>query len=46
MDSSNIETFDVNLSQNERTSERSDKGKSIVEKNPSSLKGKSLMEHI
>ena len=41
VDSIDTETFDVDLSQIEKTLERSDKGKRIVEKTPS--KGKSLM---
>lgn len=45
MDSTDIETLDVDLSQKEKTLERSDKGKILVEQTPSSSKGKSMMEH-
>ena len=46
MDSTDIETPSVDLIQKERTPERGDKGNSIAEKNPSSLKGKSPMDNI
>lgn len=43
MDSTDIEVPDVDLSQKEKTPERSDKGKGQAEQTPSSSKGKSLM---
>lgn len=46
MDSTDTETPSVDLSQKEKTQERGDKGKSIIEKTPLSSKGKSLMERI
>ena len=46
VDSIDTKTPYVDLVQKERTPKRGDKGKSIAEKNPSSSKGKYLMEHI
>lgn len=45
VDSIDIEIPDVDLSQKEKTPERSDKGKSIVIQAPSSSKDKSPMEY-
>ena len=46
IDSMDIEIPGMDLSPKENTLERSDKGKTIAEKTPSSSKGKSLVEHI
>ena len=46
MDSIDIETINTDLSQREKTPERSNKGKSIVEKTSSSSKGKSFVQYI
>lgn len=45
MDSTDTEMPDVDLSQKEKTPERSDKGKSIAVQTRSSSKDKSLMEN-
>ena len=44
MDSKDIEMHEVDISQKEKTLERSDKGKILVVQDPSSSKGKYFMD--